>query len=364
MTAAAQLICRLHEPKPILALAPMQDISDLRLWNLLMTYDGPDLFYTEYFRVHVTSRPDKSILHSITAQTTGRPVIAQVIGENIPALVRTVEALQRYPIAAIDLNLGCPAPIVCRKHVGGALLRNLPKIDAILGALRAAVAIPFTVKCRIGFDTPEPFDSLLKLLIHHGVDLVTVHGRTVRGGYTSPVSYAHIAQAARILPCPVLANGDICSADQAQALLAQMPVRGLMMGRGAIRNPWLFRQIRQRLAGQKVDFPTGREVLDYLRKLWEATQPPQLHEAAQVEKIKKYANFIGLGIDTDGQFLHAIRRARTPADFFRIGEEFLDHDRPLALEPFGDRQPNRTVSASANSCAPATPRTDACRPAS
>jgi tRNA-dihydrouridine synthase B len=92
--------------------------------RVIARYGGPDAYWTEYFRVHGDSRPEKWILESITQNPTGRPVVAQLIGNDIPALVRTVKELQKYPVAAIDLNLGCPAPIVYRKCAGGGLLRE------------------------------------------------------------------------------------------------------------------------------------------------------------------------------------------------------------------------------------------------
>src|ERR1041384_3673331 len=87
---------------PILALAPMQDVTDLPFWRLLTQYGGADVYFTEYFRVHATSNLDPNILKSITHNPTGRPVIAQMIGNDIPALVRTARELQQYPIAAVD----------------------------------------------------------------------------------------------------------------------------------------------------------------------------------------------------------------------------------------------------------------------
>src|SRR6266850_4971652 len=93
---------------PILALAPMQDVTDLPFWKLMTAYGGADVYYTEYFRVHATSHLEKWILKSIIENPTGRPVIAQIIGNDIPALVRTAHELCQYPIAAVDLNLGCP----------------------------------------------------------------------------------------------------------------------------------------------------------------------------------------------------------------------------------------------------------------
>src|SRR4051812_38863586 len=89
---------------PVLALAPMQDVTDLSFLRLMTGYGGADLYFTEYFRVHATSTLDKYILKSIIHNPTGRPIIAQMIGNDIPSLVRTVRELQAYPIAAVDLN--------------------------------------------------------------------------------------------------------------------------------------------------------------------------------------------------------------------------------------------------------------------
>src|SRR5207244_190293 len=127
--------------------------------KLMTGYGGADLYFTEYFRVHATSNLDKNILRSITENPTGKPAIAQMIGNDIPSLVRTARELQQYPIAAVDLNLGCPAPIVYRKCAGGGLLREPARVDAILGALRDAVKIKFTVKTRLGFDAVDGFDE-------------------------------------------------------------------------------------------------------------------------------------------------------------------------------------------------------------
>jgi tRNA-dihydrouridine synthase len=149
--------------------------------------------------------------------------------------------------------------------------------------------------------------------------------------YRSGVRYDLIAQAARELRCPVLANGNIHGAAQAQALLGETGARGLMIGRGAICNPWLFDQIRAQLRGEKIKLPTGRDMLAYIRELWENEITPGVKESAQVQRMKKFMNFIGEGVDE--KFLHEIRRVTNTADFFRLCEDFLDHDRPMTLEP-------------------------------
>jgi nifR3 family TIM-barrel protein len=320
--------------EPILALAPMQDVTDLPFWKLMAAYGGADVYYTEYFRVHTTSHLEKWILESITKNPTGRPVVAQMIGNDVPSLVRAARELQQYPIDAVDLNLGCPAPIVYRKCAGGGLLREPARVDAILGALRDAVSVKFTVKTRIGFDSPDVFEEFLPIFAKHSIDLLTVHGRTVKEMYRSEVHYDYIARAVAAMRCPVLANGNVYSAQKAAEVLALTGARGLMIGRGVIRNPWLFRQIRQHSRGEPLFIPNGFEVLEYIRALYETVRPPEIREVAHIQKMKKYLNYIGIGVEPTGQFLHDIRRVTTEAAFFKLCEEHLSHSRPMPLEPF------------------------------
>jgi tRNA-dihydrouridine synthase B len=324
----------LRSDAPLLALAPMQDVTTLEFMRVIHRYGGPEVYWTEFFRVHGDSKPEKWIVKSITENPTGRPVIAQMIGNDIPALVRNARRLQKLPVAAIDLNLGCPAPVVYRKCAGGGLLREPEKIDAILGALRDAVTITFTVKTRIGFSSPAEFDALLPIFAKHKIDLLTVHARTVLQMYRPGVRYDLIAQAAKELKCPVLANGNVFSAAQAKKLLAETGARGLMIGRGAIRNPWLFDQIRAEMRGEKIKLPSGRDVLNYIRELWDNEITPDVKEAAQVMRMKKFMNFIGEGVGE--KFLFEIRRVATAGDFWRVCEEFLDHAALMPLEPAPD----------------------------
>ena len=321
---------------PVLALAPMQDVTDLPFLRLMARYGGADVYYTEYFRVHATSNLEKYILRSIEENPTGKPIIAQMIGNDIEALVRTARELQRLPIVAVDLNLGCPAPVVYRKCAGGGLLREPKRVDSILGALRDAIQPPcrFTVKTRLGFDSPEVFEELLPIFAKHSPDLLTVHGRTVFEMYRSEVHYDFIARAVASLPCPVLANGNVQSPARAEEILRATSAAGLMIGRGAIRNPWLFHQIRQHLRGENVFTPRGHDVLEYIRTLYDAVCSPEVKESAQVQKMKKYLNYVAAGSEPTGKFLHDIRRVETRSEFFAVCESFLNHDTPIPLEPF------------------------------
>ena len=316
----------------LLALAPMQDITHLPFWRIMARYGGVDLFFTEYMRVHSVSKPERWIVDSIVRNPTGRPVIAQIIGNDIPSILRTLPLLQALPIAAIDLNLGCPAPVVYRKCAGGGLLRDLPLVDRLLGAMRDAIPGRFTVKTRIGFDDPVT-DALVPLLVKHRPDLVTVHGRTVLEMYRGGIHYHHIRDFAKALPCPVLANGNVSTPDMAKETLRLTGAKGLMIGRGAIRNPWLFQQIRQHRDGQTVHLPSGQDVLAYIHELWEETWQGDSQENPHVHSMKRYLNFIGAGITGDGRFLDRIRRARTKDEFFAVCRDYLDHPDPMTMEP-------------------------------
>jgi tRNA-dihydrouridine synthase B len=318
----------------LLALAPMQDITDLSFLRLMARHGGADLYFTEYFRVYPGSQLNRHILRSITENPTGQPIVAQLIGNDIPELVRSARELQQFPVAGIDLNLGCPAPVVYRKCAGGGLLRDPRRVDAIVGALRDAVEIPFTVKTRLGFEAPEVFAEILGVLGRHAIDLVTVHGRTVKDMYRSRVRYDLIAQAVSSLPCPVLANGNVHSARKALATLELTRARGLMIGRGAIRNPWIFEQIRAAQRGVTPLLPAGRDVLRYVHDLYHALRPEAVHERAHVTRLKKHMNYLGLGVDPAGGFLHEIRRVTSESEFFGVCTRHLDHADPMPLEPF------------------------------
>lgn len=321
---------------PLTALAPMQDVTGLAFMRIIAAYGAPDYYFTEYFRVFEGSALDADGLRAIAENDTGRPVFAQMIGEHIPSLVRTARALQAYPVAGIDLNMGCPAPKIYRRNVGGGLLRVPGHVDALLGALRDAVPGLLTVKMRVGFDSTAPFAPILDLVDKHGIDLLSIHGRTVADMYRGDVRYDLIAHAARTVGCPVLANGNVTSADKAAAVLAATGAAGVMIGRHAIRNPWIFAQTRDRLAGRPVRPATRADVRGYIERLYRELGPLRGGAGDQVARIKKYLNFVGQGVDPDGAFLHAMRRTRTEAELLGVCDAFLlaDPGAPVPLEAF------------------------------
>jgi tRNA-dihydrouridine synthase B len=341
--------------QPLTALAPMQDVTDLAFMRVVAHYGAPDYFFTEFFRVHAQSRPEKHILRSIDENETGRPVFAQLIGEDLGHLARTAEELLKHNVAGIDLNLGCPAPKVYKKNVGGGLLREPEKVAQILATLRAVVPGLFTVKMRIGFDDTARFDTFVDLVNEHRVDLLSVHGRTVKEMYRSDVHYDFIARAAARARCPVLANGNVTSAARAGAILAETRAAGVMIGRHAIRNPWIFRQCREQFAGLPVTRLTLADVRDYVERLYHATRHDEFPERAHVNKMKKYLNFVGQSVDPEGAFLYDMRRTDSQAELFSVCDRHLlaEPTREFSPEPYPGviARPNcETPSAVADGC--------------
>lgn len=311
----------------------MQDITNLPFMRVMQRFGGPDYYVTEYFRVHADYTLEKKILRSITENQTGRPIYAQLIGQDIPALVRVAKELTHYPIAGIDLNLGCPAPIVCRKSAGGGLLRTPPHLEDIIAALRDAISGKFTVKTRLGYESPDEFHDLLEIFKRHGLDTLTIHGRTVRERYQTPIHTEPIHLAAETMPCPVIANGNVIDTETAKGLIQRTHAAGLMIGRGAIRNPWIFDQIRAVFSDKSPLLLTRAHLLEYITLLYDevAQCATDFNEHKHVQRMKKYMVYIVQGLDEELE--HRIRRVSTASDFHTTCRDFLSSSEKVPLSP-------------------------------
>lgn len=323
----------LPQHRPALVLAPMQDVTDLPFMRVIARRGAPDWFVTEYFRVHPDSVPHAYILRSITENQTGKPIFAQMIGSDPDCLVRTAKQLAELPVAGIDLNLGCPAPIVCRKNAGGGLLRDPGLVDRLLGTLRAAIGGRFTVKTRVGFADEGEFPRLLEIFRSHGIDGLTIHGRTVNERYQTPVHPDCVRLAVETMDCPVIANGNIVDVSTGLAYHRQTSAAGLMIGRGAIRNPWIFSQLAASFEGRAAPQMSHRDLLEYIIELYDelARETRKFIPNAHVQRMKKTLAYISHGLE--GTFEHDMRRAVTPDDFFRICHNHLDHATTLPARP-------------------------------
>ncbi len=319
--------------RPALVLAPMQDVTDLPFMRIIARRGAPDWFVTEYFRVHPDSCLNRYILRSISENETGRPIFAQMIGRDLPSLIRTADELGKFPIAGIDLNLGCPAPIVCRKDAGGGLLRNPETVNRLIGSLRETIPGKFTVKTRLGYHTEDEFPTLLEIFRSHAIDGLTIHGRTVLERYQTPVHPDFVKMAVQTMPCPVIANGNVVDVETGLNYFTKTQAAGLMVGRGAIRNPWIFTQLIAAFLGGEFSQPTYHDLWEYVLELYDeiARETPKFNPLAHVQRMKKTLAYISHGLE--GEFEFDMRRAKTPEDFASICRRHLDHPAPLPSKP-------------------------------
>ena len=319
--------------RPALVLAPMQDVTDLPFMRVIARRGAPDWFVTEYFRVHPESCLNRYILRSIVENETGRPVFAQMIGRDLPSLVRTARELAKHPVAGIDLNLGCPAPIVCRKDAGGGLLRNPEAVNRLIGSLRDAIPGKFTVKTRLGYTTADEFPGLLEIFRSHAIDGLTIHGRTVVERYQTPVHPDFVQMAVQHDALP----GDRqrqCRGRGDRACLSRPNRRGGLDGRPR-RDPQSvdFLTTGGRVHLGESSAPTYRDLWEYVLELYDeiARETPKFNPLAHVQRMKKTLAYISHGLE--GEFEYDMRRAKTPEEFQEICRRHLDHDIPLPAKP-------------------------------
>ncbi len=301
-----------------LILAPMQDVTDLAFMRTLQRIHSlPDVFITAYFRsTSTTCALAEHNLRCIDENETGVPILAQLAGSEPEALVRDACMLLNRPgVAGINLNAGCPSPLVNRHGAGAGLLRDTPRFLRIMQELRACVPHgQFSVKCRLGWENAEAeFPGILECLAEAAPDEVGIHARTRKQLYGGSPDFHFVQQAVRTLPCPVLANGDLNTPQQACECLHRTGAAGLMLGRGAVRNPYLFRQLRGGPA------PTREEMLEYYTILTEETGRVLLHkrtEKGHCNRMKKYLAFCYPDFTPEQEY--QLRRCTQVADMLRI----------------------------------------------
>ncbi len=305
-------------------LAPMQDITDAGFMRIVAEFGAPDFFMAEYFRIHEYSNIDPYVMQAVLSKPAGKNVSAQFIGEDEFYIQKAIDILLQNPqITMLDLNVGCPAPKIYKKNVGGGLLRDPKKIASILKVMRENWDRCLSVKMRLGFENSDNFEEILKVVLDSGVDFITVHGRTVKQLYRGAPDYKKIALAAEISSVPVIANGDIDSAEKAFEIRNTTKCSGVMSGRHAVRNPWIFRQIKERLNNKSVFEPTLEDVRIYVQKLWQNIQDYAPRMKFADSRLKKFLNFIAVGVDSEGKFLYEMRRARGIENLLKVCDTHL-----------------------------------------
>jgi len=301
-------------------LAPMAGITDLP-YRLIMKRFGAALVFTEMVSangLHYSGTGTSELLRTAAAE---RPLGVQLFGDDPQRLAEAARQVEEVA-DLIDLNCGCPVRKVVGSGAGSALLREPVKIARIVAAVRRATVRPLTIKLRSGWDAANrTYLEVARLAVAEGVDAVTLHPRTRTQMFGGRADWGEIAALKAVNPVPVIASGDLFTAADAVAVLAETRCDALMVARGGYGNPWLLRQILARLQGLPEQQPTAAERLATAREhlaLFLDTYGP----ARTLAHMRKHLCWYTHGLPNAAIFRQNINRTRSVAELFQLLTDF------------------------------------------
>lgn len=252
-----------------LMLAPMQGLTNRAMRSVQHQIGHPDVLFTEFLRIkqsthHRISRNDR---RESAAQISDTPLVVQLIGHTAISLAEAALMVQDQGVEHININMGCPFGRTTSGKTGGAMLSVPELLPECLRAVRAVVRGSFSVKIRAGYDNPEQIFELLSMFEGEGVDFLILHPRTVVQKYDGSADHNITRRVVAATSLPIIANGDVVTAQQGQALLADSGAAGLMLGRGAIADPLIFERLRGRAPAQVDERLQKKQACDYLKQV-------------------------------------------------------------------------------------------------
>jgi len=282
--------------KTVLALAPLAGFSDLPFRAVVKQF-GVDLTFSEMISANALIRDSKKTFDMLKKSPFEKPYIVQIAVSNPKMAKSAIEVLNDIEgIDGIDLNCGCPVPKIILQHSGSSLLLDLPNLGNILEIIKKTSNKTYTsAKVRLGFNEKIP-KLIAKTVENAGADFISMHGRTRIGGYKSLVDYQAIKEAKEVIKIPLFANGDIKNYQQAVEVQNFIGCEGIMIGRGAVGNPWIFYQIKNNL--DEIDKKIKKKII--------------------LEHLNQMVNFYGeSGIRIFRKHLHRYSKGREEASKFR-----------------------------------------------
>jgi len=307
-------------------LAPLAGISDSS-FRLLCRQFGASFTFIEMINARAISYKNKKTKKMLETDPMDRPIGIQLLGAEIPHLLRAMDVIAPYDFDLLDFNAACPVRKVCRRQEGAALLKNIPKFKSILTAMVKAWKKPVTVKIRSGWDMNSRNATDAACAAEDaGVSAIFIHGRDRQQFYKGTVDYAVIAAVKKNVRIPVIASGDIWSAAHAKKMFDETGCDGILVARGGLGNPWIFRQIEEYLSqGRLLPAPETEEILSVMQQHMEMT----VTEHGEKNGIALMRKFVGWYL----KGRRFVRSVRQRINNIKTREEFLDmiaHVRQLA----------------------------------
>ncbi len=305
-------------------LAPMAGITDLA-FRLVCKEWGAGLVYSEMVSAKALHYEDKKTYTLMQTCDAESPMAVQIFGSEPAIMAESAKKVEAIGAPIIDINMGCPAPKVTTNGDGSSLLRDFDLIGRIVDAVASAVSVPVTCKIRCGIKDFIDVASLCRIIEQNGASAICVHGRTAAMYYSGRADRSKIAEAKKAVSIPVIANGDICCAEDAEAMLAETLCDAIMIGRGAQGNPFLFRQILEyRQFGKVLTNPTHIERLEVMKKhidLMCSFKP----ERTAVREARKHVAWYTKGMKASSAIRNEVCKTEKLSELFGIIDRYIQY---------------------------------------
>jgi len=313
---------KLHVTPPLF-LAPMAGITDRDFRLIVRRIGGVGMVGMEFLPAKGLVAGDRRTTRLLHFADEERPLSMQIYGGDAETLAAAARQVAALGPDVCDINMGCPANQVLKGCAGAALMGDLDNARAIVAAVRREVPMPLTVKFRLGLDERRlNYVELGRICEGEGADAVVLHARTARQMFRGEAAWPHVARLKSALTIPVIGNGDVRSPDDVARMFAETGCDGVMIGRGATRNPWIFRQAAARLAGASATPPSIAErrdlVLDHFRAVV-AREPSPL----ALHKLRTFTGVYSHGLPTGERLRRQIQALPDAPALIAAVEEFF-----------------------------------------
>ena len=296
----------------------MAGVTDFTFRRLIKRRGGVGLVVSEFISVEGLTRNNPKSKRQMRFDEEERPFAVQIFGGQAPRMAMGAEMAEEVGADILDVNCGCPAPKVVKNGGGSGLLRDLPRLEEILKEIKKTISIPLTLKVRTGYsDSTINVVDVAKMAEQCGVEHIQVHGRTREQGYKGLANWDLIKQVKQAVNIPVSGNGDITTIEYGLKKWREAGTDGILIGRGAMQNPWIFRQIKDVLEGREPYQPDLAEKKDVLIEFFGMCRE-EMPEIVALGKMKQLAGQFTKGLAGGAQFRQTLYHSHS-------ADEILDN---------------------------------------
>ena len=309
----------------IVGLSPMDDITDMPFRELCKEF-GADLIITEFIASEALNRDAEKSLRKMRFSERQRPIGIQIFGADEDELLRCLEVVEQNKPDFIDINWGCPVRKVAGKGAGSGILQDVPKMLRITENIVKRASLPVTVKTRLGYNADSmQVTDFAEALQDTGISALSIHGRTKTQMYSGTADWTAIGEVKNNprMHIPIFGNGDITTASQALETKGRYGVDGILIGRGAIGHPWIFKQCHQLFHGEQISEISVFQRVEVCRRHLHMAVDFKGERTAIFEMRKHYGSYFK-GLFNFKPYRLALVSTNTLADTDRVLEEIKE----------------------------------------